>query len=64
MRHIYDYKYGKLVFKNKTNRNEFFKTSKKTYQEYINDVFKKYYKVKTNILDVGANVGIFTISLL
>lgn len=57
---ITTYKYGKLAFINESDKNFFFK--KDTYQEYINDEFKKYYIPKSNILDVGSNVGIFSVS--
>ena len=58
------YKYGTLYYPNETNRKNFFclKTEVDVYQEYINDVVKKYAKKDSLILDVGANVGIFTIS--
>lgn len=59
------YKYGVLNYSNEENRKKFFclkNIEKDEYQEYVNDTVKKYGKNNTLILDVGANVGIFTIS--
>ena len=58
---IYNYKYGKLAFKNSSGYKAFFNDSL-VYQEHINEQFRKYFVPKTNILDVGANVGMFTVS--
>lgn len=58
---IKEYKYGKLAFINESDKSYFFKENS-TYQEYINDEFKKNYRPKSNILDVGSNVGIFSVS--
>lgn len=61
-----DYLYGTLCFLSEKESNRFFKNKKNenvnTYQEYINDMLKTYYRPNTNILDVGANVGIFSLS--
>lgn len=59
-----DYLYGTLCFVGEKDANSFFKNNEytNTYQEYINDILKTYYRPNTNILDVGANVGIFSLS--
>lgn len=56
------YKYGYLAFKDKSGCLSFFNKNPNIYQEYINDEFKKYYVPNTNILDIGSNIGIFTVS--
>jgi FkbM family methyltransferase len=61
------YLYGHLYFINKSDAKFFFFNKKKkklspTYQEYINDTLKIYYKPNTNILDIGSNIGIFSLS--
>ena len=61
MSYIKKYLYGDIVFLNSEQSSLLFKDSD-TYQEYINDYLKKYYKSNSNIIDVGSNVGIFTIS--
>lgn len=60
--HIHNYKYGSLAFKDKEGCKHFFNSNTNTYQEYVNDEFRKYFVPKTNILDVGSNIGIFTVS--
>jgi len=59
MSYIKKYLYGDIVFLNSEQSSLLFKDSD-TYQEYINDYLKKYYKSNSNIIDVGSNVGIFT----
>ena len=57
------YKYGLINYPDKSNAKHFVTSDHKSvYQEHINEAIKKYYKPNTNILDVGANLGIFTIS--
>lgn len=59
MSYIKKYIYGDIVFLNSNQSSLLFKEAD-TYQEYINDNLKKYYKSNSNIIDVGSNVGIFT----
>jgi FkbM family methyltransferase len=56
-----EYKYGKLWFASTKETQRYFST-KDVYQEYINDMYKKYHRNNSIILDVGANIGIFTVS--
>jgi len=60
--HIHNYKYGYLAFKDKEGCTHFFNSNPNTYQEYVNDEFRNYVVPKTNILDIGSNIGIFTVS--
>ena len=65
---IFKYKYGIINFPDKISKNDFFSDSPKknvekgTYQEYVNDYAKKYTRKNSTILDIGSNLGIFTIS--
>lgn len=60
--YIKKYKYGFIIFKNEEISNHFFPKNIDVYQEHINEAFKKYYIPNTDIIDVGGNYGIFTIS--
>jgi len=60
--YIQKYKYGELYFNTKYEGTNFFKNNNDTYQEYINDMFKKYHRPNSIVLDIGANVGIFSVS--
>lgn len=59
------FKYGLINFPDKSNAERFLPNGggkKSVYQNHINKAIKRYYKPNTNILDVGANCGIFTIA--
>lgn len=57
------YKYGKILFPSENVCNKFFdKTDSASYQEYINDAFRKYALSDSVVIDIGANFGIFTFS--
>jgi len=64
----FNYKYGIINFPDEISKNDFFPENTKknvekgTYQEYINDYAKKYTRENSIILDIGSNLGIFTIS--
>ncbi len=67
--HQITYKYGKLNFYSKDESDKYFvdmksptKDPKTVYQEYINDMFVKYHRPNSIVLDIGANIGIFTVS--
>jgi FkbM family methyltransferase len=60
---IKSYKYGNISFPSENEYKKYFsKNELNTYQEYINDMVKKYHRSNTIIIDVGANVGLFSIS--
>ena len=62
--YIKDFKYGKISFLNKKQSIPFFEHYKHNdnYQEHINIEFKKYHLSNSNVIDVGANVGLFSVS--
>jgi FkbM family methyltransferase len=59
--YIQKYKYGDLYFYSQNEAEKFF-LKNNVYQEYINDMYKKYHRPNSIILDIGANIGIFTVS--
>lgn len=56
-----EFNYGKIFFKSEEDYDLFFKTNDCNREE-INDLFKRYYLPKTNILDIGSANGYYTIS--
>jgi FkbM family methyltransferase len=55
------YKYGILCFPTKIQARKFIRKNG-TYQEYINIYAKEYVRENSVVLDIGSNIGIFTVS--